>query len=198
MKLLEKLYPDHLGSEIALRVNHPLTGVYGKAKKLGLKKSEVFNAGPLACRLDGKLGAGTRFQKGNPSWLKGRKGWRAGGRSAETRFPKEHRPHNHLPVGSVVMATIGYLKIKIGEPKIWRFLHRKNWEEKHGRIPRGKAVSFKDGNRLNCAVENLELVNRRQLMSRNTIHKYPTKVKQLIRLNAKLKRTIGKACEKQD
>lgn len=39
-----------------------------------------------------------------------------------------------------------------------RYLHHVVWEAAHGPIPRGHKVAFKDGNHLNCTLENLELL----------------------------------------
>jgi hypothetical protein len=128
------------------------------------------------------------------------KGYDAGGRSAETRFSNGRMPHNHVPVGTVVMSTDGYLKIKVEEPKRWKFVHRMNWEHAHGPIPKGMALVFKDGNHENCAVENLELITRQELMSRNTVHNLPKEVARLVQLRGAVVRQINKRMrnEKQD
>lgn len=99
-------------------------------------------------------------------------------------------PHNHVPVGTEVMATQGCMKIKVAEPNVWEWTHRRNWIAAHGPIPKGMALVFKNGDRTNCDVNNLELVTRSELMRRNSIQRYPTEVKDAIRLLGKLKRTI--------
>ena len=38
--------------------------------------------------------------------------------------------------------------------------HRVVWEQAHGPIPEGYLVKFKDGNRMNCSIDNLYLVSR--------------------------------------
>jgi hypothetical protein len=38
------------------------------------------------------------------------------------------------------------------------------WERLNGELPPGHALYFKDGNRLNTAVDNLELISRAELM----------------------------------
>lgn len=65
------------------------------------------------------------------------------------------------------------------------------WEEYNGKVPSNHAVVFKDGNKQNITIENLELVTRAELMRRNTIHRYPVELKQAIRLTNKLRRTIN-------
>jgi hypothetical protein len=61
-------------------------------------------------------------------------------------------------------------------------------------IPEGHALLFKDKNRNNCAIENLELVTRAELSRRNCVwHTWPLELKQVIRLNNKLIKEIKNA-----
>ncbi|MCV5968883.1 hypothetical protein, partial [Lactococcus petauri] len=67
----------------------PIKKVYAKAMRLGLRKSAEFMAtSDKTGRIlrGGKLSQATQFQKGHTTWNAGRKGWQAGGRSAETQF----------------------------------------------------------------------------------------------------------------
>jgi hypothetical protein len=187
--LLTELYADHPSAVIADRLGRPLHSVYSKAKALGLSKSEAFLTGPFSGRLDGVRGASTRFQKGGTPWSKG-KSCPTRGRAAETQFAAGNLPHNHVPVGTEVMATMGYLKIKVAEPNKWEWTHRRTWEAAHGPVPKGMALVFKDGDRTNCNLHNLEVVDRTELMRRNSIQRYPQEVKDTIRLLGKIKRTI--------
>lgn len=191
ISMLKMRYPNERAEVIAAALEVKLHIVYAKAKKLGLKKSEAFKGSPDSGRLDGLKGADSRFKKGNVPWTKGIH-FVAGGRSAETRFKKGMTPHNHLPVGSTVMATIGYLKTKVAEPNKWKFTHRLNWEAVNGQVPKGMLLEFKDGNRENCDVSNLELVTKEQHLSRYTIHNYPPELKQVIHLTGALKRKINR------
>lgn len=195
--LLEQLYADTLTRDIAARLDRPLASVYGKADLLGLKKSQAFLDSPMSGRLEGERGTSTRFQPGGTSWNKGVQ-FVAGGRSAETRFGKGNQPHNHVPVGTEVMGTDGYLKIKVAEPNQWEWTHRRNWVAAHGPIAKGLALVFKDRNRMNCDVGNLELLTRSELMLRNTIHRYPPELKATIRQLNKLTRAIEADHEKQN
>lgn len=106
-----------------------------------------------------KSGLTGRFEKGHSPKNKGRKGWCPSG-CEKGWFKNGFRPHNAVPVGTEVMATIGYLKIKVAEPNVWRFKHIMEWEKHHGKVPEGSLISFKDGNHRNCAIENLMLVTR--------------------------------------
>lgn len=88
-------------------------------------------------------------------------------RMAPTQFKKGDRPSNELPVGSIVVNSDGYkLRKKSmtgGQWERWEPLHRAVWEEHHGPIPNGKVVTFKDGNKLNCSIDNLMLVTRSEI-----------------------------------
>jgi hypothetical protein len=41
------------------------------------------------------------------------------------------------------------------------------WIKKHGPIPKGIVVRFKDGDHLNCNIENLEMISRKENLLRN-------------------------------
>lgn len=79
-------------------------------------------------------------------------------------FRKGIRPHNTLPVNTTVVDSDGCLKIKVAEPNVWKRIHVMVWEEHNGPVPKGCAVMFRDGNRLNCDIGNLILVTRQELM----------------------------------
>lgn len=177
----------------------PDRAIYSKAKLLGLKRCDEYLASEHACRLrrGDNTGEATRFQKGNYAWNKGLH-FVSGGRSVETQFGKGNLPHNHVPVGTEVMGTDGYLKVKVAEPNQWEWTHRRNWEAAHGPIAKGLALVFKDRNRTNCDVDNLELLTRSQLMLRNTIHRYPPELKDTIRQLGKFNKAIEAAREKQN
>lgn len=50
--------------------------------------------------------------------------------------------------------------IKIDDPDVWVPKHRYVWEQEHGEIPENKVILFKDGNTLDCRIENLFVVDR--------------------------------------
>lgn len=106
-------------------------------------------------------------------------------------------PHNYQPVGTIVV-TKGYKKIKLADPRTWEYLHRKIWTDHHGEIPDGYAVVFKDADPLNCDISNLEMISRKILMSRNTLHNYPENLKAAIHSLAGMKRRLNSYAEKQD
>lgn len=111
------------------------------------------------------------FEKGQPSHNKGVKmSPEVYEKAKATMFKPGSRPHNALPVGTIVLATIGYYKEKIAEPDTWEFCHIKAWKEVHGEIPEGMMVSFKDGNRENWNIENLILISKAENGYLNSNH----------------------------
>jgi hypothetical protein len=201
---LRTLYPDTPTKDLAKRFGRTLGQVYRKANKMGLNKSEVYLASPHACRLrrGDHIGAKTQFTKGQKPWNAGMTGLKPKGRSAETTFKTGNKPHTWKPIGTERITDDGYLQRKVSDtgypPRDWVGVHVLVWQEHHGPIPKGCTVVFKNGNKQDVRIENLEMISRQELMRRNTIHRYPPALKEVIRLAGKLKRTIEDAHEKQD
>lgn len=99
------------------------------------------------------------FEPGHVPANKGVKGIHYKG-CEKTWFKKGHTPHNHVSVGTEVMNSDGYLKIKIAEPNVWEFKHIMEWEKHNGKVPEGCLISFKDGDHHNCGIENLMCITR--------------------------------------
>jgi len=189
---LRERYPHVTAETIARVLGKTVNQVYRKAKQLELEKSAEFFASSASGRSNlAEKGTSQRFQKGLVPWNKGKKGVTYDGMQA-TQFKPGQRPHNSVPVGTVLKRPDGYLWVKLAEPNEWTQVHRKNWQDVHGPIPPGKVLSFKDGNRANCAIDNLELITKRDVMLRNTLHNFPKEITQLIQLRAVVTRQINK------
>nr|WP_288356107.1 HNH endonuclease signature motif containing protein [uncultured Pseudomonas sp.] len=84
----------------------------------------------------------------------------------------------------------GYLQRKVTDtgypPRDWKGVHILLWEEAHGPVPSGHCLAFRDGNKRNITLENLELITRAERMRRNTIHRYPPELKGAIRTLGRL------------
>ncbi|BBT16256.1 hypothetical protein WP8S17C03_23050 [Metapseudomonas otitidis] len=202
IELLCSRYPEEATEAIALDLGRPISQVYGKARHLGLRKSVEFMASHLARHLDGSQGVEHRFRKGVKPWNTGLKGQTIG-RMAETQFRPGSKPFNWLPIGSLRTTQDGYLQKKVTDtgysPKDWVGVHILLWIEHNGPVPEKHCVIFKDGNRTNVVLENLELVSRAERMRRNSIHRYPPELKDAIRAVGRLKQAIREAeHEKQD
>lgn len=50
----------------------------------------------------------------------------------------------------------------------FRHYHRYLWEQAYGKVPKGYNIVFKDGNTLNCVLENLECITDREIQLRNS------------------------------
>ena len=80
-----------------------------------------------------------------------------------------------------------FIRVKVG---VWVHQHRVIWEHHNGPIPKATNIIFKDGNTLNCVIENLEVLTAQELMAKNTIHNLPAELKETIQTRAILNRTI--------
>jgi hypothetical protein len=122
-------------------------------------------------------------------------------RMLTTAFKKSQKCHNELSDGVITTRhnhkerkSPPYKWIRLAKGK-WEMLHVHNWKKIHGEVPAGHIIVFKDGNSMNCEPDNLEKITLEENMKRNTIHRYPTELKEIIRLTNKLERTLKK---KQD
>lgn len=195
-------YPEMVTAVIAAMLERPVQQVYTKASQLGLRKSPAFFATPASGRVNVVTrGAATRFQKGHVPWSKGRKGLKPGGRAPSTQFKPGTRQGRaaevYKPIGTERISKDGYLQRKVNEDlpfqRRWKAVHRINWEAANGPVPRGYIIAFKDGDKLNTSVENLELRSLVDNMRRNTIHnRYPPDLRSAIQLAGALKRQINR------
>lgn len=116
-----------------------------------------------------------RFIKGHTPWSLGKKGCTA---PNSGQFKLGHTPKNKKRLWSERISKDGYIEISVpernphtGAPTRFRQKHVWLWEMKHGSVPKGHVLIFKDGNRLNCEMNNLLLVKRGELLSLN-LHNY--------------------------
>lgn len=206
LRRLAKLYPGLPTEEVASRLGRTIYGVFGAAHKLGLKKTPEYLARECGLQKGTKIGEAFRFGKGHVPANKGlrRPGWHAG-RMQETQFKKGEKSGiaatNWKPIGTILTDSDGYLRIKVRERQagdaqgwnreIWPCVHHQVWREHKGRIPPKHMVVFKDHNRTNCAIENLELISMAENARRNRMWiRLPRELAEAIQLNGVLKRKI--------
>lgn len=199
LNTLSTRYANERTGDIAKDLGIRLDLVYRKASSMGLNKSKEYLSSPAAGRLDGVKGSSNRFQKGQAAWNKGIKGLNTGGEAGW--FKPGHRGGKALeryqPIGTIRVSKDGYLQKKIhdGMPlqSRWRGLHLVNWESVHGSVnTKTHALCFRDGNRQNCAVENLELITRSDLALRNMIAPIPPEIRKVMQLRGAITRQINK------
>ena len=111
----------------------------------------------------------------------------------KTSFKKGQKPHNWKPIGSTRTSVDGYIEVKTREPKTWEQQHKIIWSKANGEIPEGRCVSFKDADKTNVALDNLELISRNELLQINRLRctSFPSEVQPTVRNIGKLKAKMG-------
>lgn len=191
-------YADECTADLARDLGRPVSGVYQLAKTLGVKKSAAFLASDASGRVrDGTRGAATRFQKGQAPPNKGlrRPGWHRG-RMRETQFRKGVAPRNTVPVGTERIRG-GYVCIKafadrVPARKNWLSKHQHLWEQAHGPVPEGHIVRFRDNDRRNLTLENLECVSHAEHVRTRGLHTLPPEIVKVHQLRGAIMRQIHK------
>lgn len=114
----------------------------------------------------------TKFKKGQVLWNKGIKNSTG---YSETRWKKGNIPPTARPVGYERINKDGHIEIKVEVNRQMVYKHRWVWEQANGEIPKGVVVSFKNGIRTDCRIENLILLTRAELARLNQSYiKYST------------------------
>ena len=181
-RALRRLYQTHTAREIGERLGRSRIAIKNKALKLGLGNGiKSHNAG---C-----------FKPGLVSWNKGTR-FIAGGRSAETHFKPGDKPHTWNPVWHERVSNEGYLQRKVTDTGVtgrdYRPVHHLVWQEAGREIPPGYALVFRDGDKRNFALDNLELVTRADLMRKNSCHNYGPEIAAAVQLKGAITRQINK------
>jgi hypothetical protein len=202
--VLRERFPHERTAGIAADIGRSYTQVAQKAAVLGITKTHEFMSSELSGRVQrGKQNPkmrATQFKPGESAWNKG-VSYQAGGRSQETQFKKGQR-HGvavalYQPIGTERTSKDGYLERKINDDmplqRRWRAVHLIEWEAVNGPMPPGHCLCFKDGDKNNRALTNLELITRAERIRRNSYHtNYPKEVGQLIQLKGALNRKINR------
>jgi len=212
IEYLRQHYPHRRTIELAADMGRSVESIYRIASKIDVHKSPEFLASPDSGRLaKGQTYPGmalSQFRRGNIPHNKGqrRPGW-APGRMAESQFKPGNRSgqaaKNYNPIGTITTDREGYFRIKVrdavygkestgfGNSRVWPFLHRQLWIQQNGPIPAKHLVTFKDGDRSNCKLENLELISMADNARRNCMwNRYPREIAEVIQLGGALKRKL--------
>lgn len=108
-----------------------------------------------------------QFRPGQTPWNKGKKMTQEmRDRVSHSWFQKGQDPPTTKHDGCITVRTDTstgrkYKWIRVAKGK-WQHLHRHMWEQEHGPIPKGMLIVFKDGDSLNCVLENLEMISRKE------------------------------------
>jgi len=172
-----------------------LTKLFNTKFKRNLSKDNIKGK---CTRMGLKTGRTGFFKKGSIPFNKGKK-FDAGGRSHLTRFIKGNKPHNKKFEGHEMVNKEGYTLISIkeknphtGYERRYVLKHRYLWKQANGEIPEKHIITFKDGDKLNLKLSNLECIPMVENMFRNQMQykELPNEVKETANLVAKLKSSI--------
>lgn len=210
LQTLRHLYPDSTAEVVAKVIGCSVCAVYAQANSQGLKKSAEF----MASDRSGRIARGkqhpsmiaSQFKPGLVPWNAGRKGWKAGGRSAETRFKKGcmtgAAQHNYVPIGTLRVSKNGYLERKMtDDPNIyparrWVAVHRLVWEAAHGQIPDGHIVVFRPGMKTSTlehvTADRLECITRAEHARRNHPRSKSPELAKLVQLKGAITRQVNR------
>ena len=89
------------------------------------------------------------------------------------RFKAKDKHGKRLPIGSKTIRQHHrkkYWFIKVSDNN-WMKLHVQLWLDNKGKIPNGSVVRFKDGDTLNCELDNLYLCSRKTISKENVNYK---------------------------
>ena len=154
---LRKIYPDMSNEEVAMWLHRSKRAVMAHAYILGVHKSPEFAE---------KQFRKGQFRKGQTPHNKGksRKYWASP--EAEELMEKGQFKPGECRDDNPRKRQIGHEKV-YADGYVWiitehgrKQKHRVVWEQAHGPIPPDHCVKFKDGNRMNCSLDNLYLVSR--------------------------------------
>lgn len=206
---IRSMFPYMATRELAEKIGRSEYTVINFASRAGLRKDPDYLKECLEeCgRNLHESGRSHRFPKGHTPANKGlrRPGWSAG-RMKETQFKKGERSgvavKLYKPIGTERVTKDGYLQRKVNDDmplqSRWKLVQRIVWEEHNGPIPKGHNIIFKDGDKRNFDIANLECVSRSDWMKRHTLHNYPEPVKSMIHQLAGFKRKLNSYAKKQN
>ena len=191
--IIKARFPYQSTKSLAAEINIKISTINYVARKLGLKKNPEYLKSTY-WQKGYKGGLATQFKKGHVPVNKGQKmSKNTYNKVAHTMFKKGNKPPNTKPADAITIrmdnSNIPYKYLKIRDSN-WQLMHRVIYEKYHGPVPKGSIVTFKDGNTMNCDIDNLICITMAENMVRNSIQRYPEELKKVIRLNSKLKKQI--------
>ena len=173
------LYPDHSAGQIAAAIGRSRISVKNRVNRLRLRKSE--NSG--------------NFKPGRETWNKGHV-YQQHENCVATQFKPGNKPSTWRPIGHERITDEGYHQRKLTDTGVtmrdYVNVHWIVWREAGREIPKGMALVFRDGDKSNITLDNLELVTRAELMRRNSCHNHGPEIAELVRLRAIITRQINK------
>lgn len=192
---LFNLYPSIETKVLAIYFNRTESSIHDKAYMLGLKKNKEFFIAIAKKSNLKETGAKYRFKKGQKPWNDGIKYSVVPENSKKTQFKPGDLPWNTREIGDISIRNDKsgnkYQMIKVEGSKRLIMLHRHLWMKANGPIPDNMIIRFKDGNTLNCDLDNLELIDRKTHMKKNTFLNLPEDIREIMQLKRVLTRIIN-------
>lgn len=183
-----------------LKVNYPVMSRKELTRALNESFKSDFKLSQVVAFLKNKKIKSTRdgrFQIGSTPWNTGTKGVC---KKNSGSFLPGREPSNLKKYGDERVDSDGYRLIKCQERNpytnaigFYRHLQVVVWEEAYGPVPEGKIVCFKNGDRRNCEIDNLELRSRAEQLALNQ-HGYreaPKELKPTVRMLAEMSMKRG-------
>lgn len=189
LQFLREWYPKCFIPELTERLN----AEFGTAFKTNQVVAAISNN-----RI--KSGRDMGFKPGNKPWNAGTKGQRLTKPNSGS-FQKGNRP-----IGPKAPKPFGYERTGKGYKFVkthgknphtgyngaFRLKHIVLWEKHHGPVPDGHVIIFKDSNRDNITIENLECISRLELLRLNKreYSKMPDEIKHVVLTIARLEAKV--------
>jgi hypothetical protein len=193
-RTMRALYPTTHNVDLGQLLGRTEPSISNRAVKLGLRKTAEY-----------LQHSSTRFKPQQKPWNTGRKGYMAGGRSAETRFKPGRLPHesrNYLPIGSLRINRDGHLERKVTDnpalapARRWQPVYRLVWEAAHGPIPKTHLVRFKPGQATamleHITLDRLECISKAEHAFRNHPARRDPQYAQLVQLKGAITRQVNR------
>ena len=207
MRRLWPCYPDRL---IMYLLGRSQSCVHNQAKRMGLKRTPEYLAAQkaratLRIQTD-RVMREHIFQPGLVPWNAGRKGYKPGGRVAETQFKRGCKPKTTQPIGAhrIVNNKSGgpLLERKMTETPgpnnlRWVPVARLVWEAAHGPVPPGHIVVFKNPGLRTVVLEQITLdkldcITRAEHARRNHPRNKHPELGRLIQLKGAITRQVNR------
>lgn len=158
-------YPRHSLLDLTAELNRQFKETYTVQQLKSFTKNHGITCGRTGC-----------FEKGRASWNKGTKGVMQpnSGNFKPGAVPPNKQPLWHERVDSrqgFILINVPERNPYTGHSNRYKHKHVWVWEQVNGPVPKGMVVSFVDGNKQNCNLENLMLITRGLLLLLNQ-HNY--------------------------
>lgn len=191
-EILRNDFPNNKTKDVAIKLGKTSNAVSYMANKMGIKKSKEYKSKIGSWFIENLIEGGkkSRFKKGSAPANKGKKvSKEVYERTKHTFFQKGNVPVNLKYDGHERLTKNGFIMIR-KSPGKYVLKHRDMWIQNYGEIPVGYVIVFKDKDRSNIVLENLEMISMSQNMLNNSIQNYPEEIKSSMKLIKKLNKII--------